>query len=185
MRYGSIIQVIDGDTKYPGVAKFGIALDWGSRGRRFKSCHSDHLMIIRTLSSKWGTGSDLSFASRISFRLKQQAGRHPNQMPPHLLSFSLLSFLPFSELSLSFLALKEFLYLRKQDPGQGLHLVERNAGSIVVVLLFRHSLSSVINLRKAHFPYIHDCASTMNRHPPFYPAIRKPLAVQRFSMALL
>ena len=27
--------------KYPGVAKFGIALDWGSRGRRFKSCHSD------------------------------------------------------------------------------------------------------------------------------------------------
>ena len=26
----------------PGVAKFGIALDWGSRGRRFKSCHSDH-----------------------------------------------------------------------------------------------------------------------------------------------
>ena len=28
-------------TKYPGVAKFGIALDWGSRGRRFKSCHSD------------------------------------------------------------------------------------------------------------------------------------------------
>ena len=26
---------------YPGVAKFGIALDWGSRGRRFKSCHSD------------------------------------------------------------------------------------------------------------------------------------------------
>ena len=28
---------------YPGVAKFGIALDWGSRGRRFKSCHSDHI----------------------------------------------------------------------------------------------------------------------------------------------
>ena len=28
---------------YPGVAKFGIALDWGSRGRRFKSCHSDQL----------------------------------------------------------------------------------------------------------------------------------------------
>ena len=27
--------------KHPGVAKFGIALDWGSRGRRFKSCHSD------------------------------------------------------------------------------------------------------------------------------------------------
>ena len=26
---------------YPGVAKFGIALDWGSRGRGFKSRHSD------------------------------------------------------------------------------------------------------------------------------------------------
>ena len=25
----------------PGVAKFGIALDWGSRGRGFKSRHSD------------------------------------------------------------------------------------------------------------------------------------------------
>ena len=31
---------------YPGVAKFGIALDWGSRGRRFKSCHSDQLKEI-------------------------------------------------------------------------------------------------------------------------------------------
>ena len=27
---------------YPGVAQLGSALDWGSRGRRFKSCHSDH-----------------------------------------------------------------------------------------------------------------------------------------------
>ena len=26
---------------YPGVAKFGIALEWGSRGRWFKSSHSD------------------------------------------------------------------------------------------------------------------------------------------------
>ena len=26
-----------------GVAQLGSALDWGSRGRRFKSCHPDHL----------------------------------------------------------------------------------------------------------------------------------------------
>ena len=28
-------------SKYPGVAKFGIALEWGSRGRWFESSHSD------------------------------------------------------------------------------------------------------------------------------------------------
>ena len=28
--------------KYPGVAKFGIALEWGSRGLEFESRHSDH-----------------------------------------------------------------------------------------------------------------------------------------------
>ena len=28
--------------KHLGVAQFGSALDWGSRCRRFKSCHSDH-----------------------------------------------------------------------------------------------------------------------------------------------
>ena len=28
---------------YPGVAQHGRVLDWGSRGRRFKSCHSDHI----------------------------------------------------------------------------------------------------------------------------------------------
>ena len=27
---------------HPGVAKFGIALEWGSRGRWFESSHSDH-----------------------------------------------------------------------------------------------------------------------------------------------
>ena len=27
---------------FRGVAQFGSALDWGSRGRRFKSCHSDY-----------------------------------------------------------------------------------------------------------------------------------------------
>ena len=28
-----------------GVAQFGSALDWGSSGRRFKSCHSDHKLV--------------------------------------------------------------------------------------------------------------------------------------------
>ena len=27
---------------HPGVAQFGSALEWGSRGRRFDSSHSDH-----------------------------------------------------------------------------------------------------------------------------------------------
>lgn len=29
-------------SEYPGVAKFGIALEWGSRGLEFESRHSDH-----------------------------------------------------------------------------------------------------------------------------------------------
>ena len=29
--------------KYLGVAQFGSALEWGSRGRKFKSSHSDQI----------------------------------------------------------------------------------------------------------------------------------------------
>ena len=29
--------------KYLGVAQFGSALEWGSRGRKFKSCHPDQV----------------------------------------------------------------------------------------------------------------------------------------------
>ena len=29
-----------------GVAQFGSALEWGSRGRRFKSCHPDQKLIF-------------------------------------------------------------------------------------------------------------------------------------------
>ena len=32
--------------QYPGVAKFGIALEWGSRGPEFESRHSDHKKIL-------------------------------------------------------------------------------------------------------------------------------------------
>ena len=37
-------EVLRGTTKYPGVAKFGIALEWGSRGLEFESRHSDQIM---------------------------------------------------------------------------------------------------------------------------------------------
>ena len=46
-------------------------------------------MIIRTLSSKWGVGSDLSFVLRMSFRQKQSEERHLGWMPP--LSFIIIS----------------------------------------------------------------------------------------------
>ena len=32
-------------TEYPGVAKFGIALEWGSRGLEFESQHSDQNIL--------------------------------------------------------------------------------------------------------------------------------------------
>ena len=35
--YGSRVA----DTQHPGLAKFGIALEWGSRGRWFESSNSD------------------------------------------------------------------------------------------------------------------------------------------------
>ena len=37
----SLSETKNDDHKYPGVAKFGIALEWGSRGRWFESSHSD------------------------------------------------------------------------------------------------------------------------------------------------
>ena len=33
---------VSDSASYPGVAKFGIALEWGSRGLEFESQHSDH-----------------------------------------------------------------------------------------------------------------------------------------------
>ena len=34
---------VSDSASYPGVAKFGIALEWGSRGLEFESRHSDHI----------------------------------------------------------------------------------------------------------------------------------------------
>ena len=50
---------------FPGVAKFGIALEWGSRGLEFESRHSDQIRIIRTQSSKLEMCSDFPFLSNI------------------------------------------------------------------------------------------------------------------------
>lgn len=33
-------------TSFRGVAQPGSARDWGSRGRRFKSGHPDHLLVL-------------------------------------------------------------------------------------------------------------------------------------------
>ena len=55
------MEVLRGTTKYPGVAKFGIALEWGSRGLEFESRHSDQVRIIRTQSSKLEMCSDFLF----------------------------------------------------------------------------------------------------------------------------
>ena len=55
------------DRGFPGVAKFGIALEWGSRGPEFESQHSDQIMIIRTTLSKWVVCSDLSFLLKMFF----------------------------------------------------------------------------------------------------------------------
>ena len=35
------IEVAESGKQNPGVAKFGIALEWGSRGLEFESRHSD------------------------------------------------------------------------------------------------------------------------------------------------
>jgi hypothetical protein len=35
----------DSKTKQRDVAQLGSALDWGSRGRRFKSCHPDRVFM--------------------------------------------------------------------------------------------------------------------------------------------
>ena len=36
-----LTKLIRSASEYPGVAKFGIALEWGSRGLEFESQHSD------------------------------------------------------------------------------------------------------------------------------------------------
>ena len=47
--------------QYPGVAKFGIALEWGSRGPEFESQHSDHEKALKSCDFK----AFLSFGTAI------------------------------------------------------------------------------------------------------------------------
>ena len=63
-------RVIMQKNQISGYSGAGTAPHLGCGDRAFESHYSDQLMIIRTLSSKWGTGSDLSFLSRISCRPK-------------------------------------------------------------------------------------------------------------------
>ena len=50
IRKKSILATLDTKTiNNPGVAQFGRALDLGSRGRRFKSCHLDHYLYFREI----------------------------------------------------------------------------------------------------------------------------------------
>ena len=52
----------------PGVAKFGIALEWGSRGPEFESQHSDHHRSKdRWFSFFTGTETALAGAAAPSF----------------------------------------------------------------------------------------------------------------------
>ena len=53
--------------KYPGVAKFGIALEWGSRGLEFESRHSDQSIQIRTFY-QLVKGSDLLFILHVPIK---------------------------------------------------------------------------------------------------------------------
>ena len=98
-------------------------------------------MIIRTLSSRWGTGSDLSFLPKIS--CEQQTVGPPDRMPCRLLLFLFLLLLPLPELQLPFLALEKGLNLGEQHPCQGIHLMERDAGAIVIEFLLCQILSSI------------------------------------------
>ena len=51
---------------------FGDQKDWGSRGREFKSRHSDQVMIIRTTLSKLVMCSDLSFLLKMYYSKQRQ-----------------------------------------------------------------------------------------------------------------
>ena len=71
------------DRRHRAVAQFGSALDWGSSGRRFKSCQPDQVSSSsEAVSEKSGTASIALKSPWIATRLRcrgQRAGRpaHP------------------------------------------------------------------------------------------------------------
>ena len=54
-----------------GVAQFGSALEWGSRGRKFDSCHSDHFLLTFAFLQAFFTGffSEKNVLSSLYFGL--------------------------------------------------------------------------------------------------------------------
>ena len=60
---------------YPGVAQIGSALEWGSRGRRFDSCHSDHVAAsFISLAATFLQKSPARSFRCVAFSAKSHAG---------------------------------------------------------------------------------------------------------------
>ena len=78
------MQVLRGTRKYPGVAKFGIALEWGSRGLEFESRHSDQ-KIQNSIHCSGFFLSDERFeylnAARMSAAGRAPPGEHDRAKP--------------------------------------------------------------------------------------------------------
>lgn len=123
-----------------GVAQFGRVLGSGPRGRRFKSSHSDHIRIIRTLS-EWERRSDFLFLSNIRISMQRNrrspCGRWNVHCPQGLWlcrlfgrCFLFLSFFPFSlpllVLPLAFLRFKESRNRRIKGMNDCFYLVPWN-----------------------------------------------------------
>ena len=64
------------------MAKFGIALEWGSRGLEFESRHSDQVRIIRTQFSKLEMCSDFLFLSTLLFDRETAKASWCTNWPP-------------------------------------------------------------------------------------------------------
>ena len=81
-RCATILWRSENASIFPGVAKFGIALEWGSRGLEFESRHSDQVRIIRTQSSKLEMCSDFLFLSTLLFDRETAKASWCTNWPP-------------------------------------------------------------------------------------------------------
>ena len=79
------------------MAQLGSALDWGSRGRRFKSCQPDHKQRLTDgqslfifLADMWAPPSEKSFATRLRCDFERRGAarlRSPTPQPDPLPDF--------------------------------------------------------------------------------------------------
>ena len=76
-----IILESSGRRTFPGVAKFGIALEWGSRGLEFESRHSDQIMG----SSFWNFPLFISMERFEPFECRYPVKICPMRAGPHRL----------------------------------------------------------------------------------------------------